>query len=47
MKAVLQLGQAVVVGDGAGAWDYVHVKDLADLYSIMVPEILEGKATLF
>lgn len=42
MNAIMGIGRAVVVGDGAGAWDHVHVEDLADLYKIVTLEILEG-----
>ncbi|KAI2624287.1 NAD dependent epimerase/dehydratase family protein [Hypoxylon sp. NC1633] len=38
---VLRHGHAVVVGDGKGVWDHVHMKDLADLYLIMVWQIVE------
>ncbi|KAG7285960.1 hypothetical protein NEMBOFW57_008256 [Staphylotrichum longicolle] len=41
MKAMMQIGHAVVVGDGAGVWDHVHVQDLAELYRLVVLEILE------
>ncbi|KAF5644811.1 NAD dependent epimerase dehydratase family [Fusarium tjaetaba] len=46
MKAMIKLGRAVVVDDGAGVWDHVHVEDLAELYRLLVQEILEreGKA---
>lgn len=43
MKAVMNIGRAVVVGDGEGVWDHVHVKDLADLYNIVTLEILENE----
>lgn len=45
-KAALQNGRAAVVGDGAGVWNYVHIQDLADLYTLILLEILEkeGKA---
>jgi nucleoside-diphosphate-sugar epimerase len=41
VEAALQRGQAVVVGDGSGELDHVHVEDLAELYAILVEEILE------
>ncbi|KAF2679669.1 NAD dependent epimerase/dehydratase family protein-like protein [Lentithecium fluviatile CBS 122367] len=40
-QAVVTQGQGVVVGDGKGVWDYVHVEDLAELYRIVVLRILE------
>ncbi|KAL2836072.1 hypothetical protein BJX68DRAFT_274708 [Aspergillus pseudodeflectus] len=46
MKAMLEIGHAVVVGDGSGVWDHVHIADLAELYRLVVLNILEqeGKA---
>jgi nucleoside-diphosphate-sugar epimerase len=46
MKAMLEIGHAVVVGDGSGIWDHVHIQDLAELYRLVVLNILEqeGKA---
>lgn len=41
VEAALRRGQAVVVGEGSGELDHVHVEDLADLYAILVEEILE------
>ncbi|GKZ25947.1 hypothetical protein AbraIFM66951_002058 [Aspergillus brasiliensis] len=41
MKAMLDIGHAVVVGDGTGVWDHVHIEDLADLYRLVLLDILE------
>ncbi|KAF3020537.1 hypothetical protein E8E14_005504 [Neopestalotiopsis sp. 37M] len=41
IKAVLELGHGVVVGDGAGEINHVHVEDLAELYRLVVLDILE------
>lgn len=41
VEAALQHGQAVMIGDGNGELDHVHVEDLAVLYAIVVNEILE------
>ncbi|GAB1317174.1 3beta-hydroxysteroid-dehydrogenase/ decarboxylase isoform 1 [Madurella fahalii] len=41
VKAALAYGRGVVVGDGEGVWDHVHVEDLAELYKLLVVEILE------
>jgi len=41
VEAALRRGQAVVVGEGSGELDHVHVEDLAELYAILVEEILE------
>ncbi|KAJ7275884.1 NAD dependent epimerase/dehydratase family protein [Mycena rebaudengoi] len=41
VRATLDYGRAVVIGDGKGALDHVHVEDLAELYGIVVTEVLE------
>ncbi|KAI0158851.1 NAD dependent epimerase/dehydratase family protein [Pestalotiopsis sp. NC0098] len=41
IRAVLELGHGVVIGDGAGEINHVHVEDLAELYRIVVLDILE------
>lgn len=41
VEAALKQGQAVMIGDGKGELDHVHVEDLASLYAIVVNEILE------
>lgn len=40
ISAALTQGQAVVVGEGKGEWDNVHVEDLAELYSLTLQDIL-------
>ncbi|KAI1765483.1 NAD dependent epimerase/dehydratase family protein [Hypoxylon sp. FL1150] len=42
IRSVLRHGRAVVIGDGDGVWDVVHVQDLAELYLVVVRRILEG-----
>ena len=42
VQSVLDHGHAVVVGDGKGIWDHVHVEDLAELYKLAVLKILQG-----
>ncbi|TGJ81144.1 hypothetical protein E0Z10_g7618, partial [Xylaria hypoxylon] len=37
----LDYGRAVVIGDGEGEWDHVHVQDLAALYEIIALRALE------
>lgn len=46
IRCALEHGRAVVVEGGKGVADHVHVEDLAELYSIVVLEVLEsgGKA---
>ncbi|KAH8427132.1 uncharacterized protein LDX57_004849 [Aspergillus melleus] len=41
MKAILKIGHAVVFGAGSGVYDHVHIEDLADLYRLVVQEILQ------
>ena len=49
VKATISNSQAVVVGQGHGVWDNVHVEDLAQLYTLCLLNILEqdGKALPF
>ncbi|KAJ5771400.1 uncharacterized protein N7511_003451 [Penicillium nucicola] len=35
--------QAVVIGDGAGEWDHVHISDLTLLFEIVLFKILNGE----
>ncbi len=37
----LDHGRAVVIGDGEGVWDHVHVQDLAALYEILARRALD------
>jgi hypothetical protein len=39
----LQYDQAVVVGDGAGEWDHVHIADLAELFELVLAKVLSGE----
>ncbi|KAF2642725.1 NAD dependent epimerase/dehydratase family protein [Massarina eburnea CBS 473.64] len=45
IRCVLENGYAVVAGEGKGMWDHVHVEDLADLYGILVEEMLKDGGT--
>ncbi|KAF3061281.1 hypothetical protein GL218_03982 [Daldinia childiae] len=40
VRAVLQLKKGIILGDGKGVWDHVHVEDLADLYLIVLERII-------
>ncbi|KAI0900217.1 NAD dependent epimerase/dehydratase family protein [Annulohypoxylon nitens] len=40
--AVLQSKRPLVLGDGKGVWDHVHVEDLAELYVRVLIRILEN-----
>ncbi|KAI1354846.1 NAD dependent epimerase/dehydratase family protein-like protein [Xylaria sp. FL0043] len=42
----LDRGRAVVIGDGKGEWDNVHVQDLAALYEILALRALDGGGDL-
>lgn len=41
-RSAIANGQTVVIGDGNGVWDHVHIEDLVVLYEICVREILEN-----
>lgn len=41
VKATISNGQAIVVGEGKGIWDNVHVADLAELYTLCLLNILD------
>lgn len=41
VEAALQYGKGVVVGEGKGELDHVHVRDLASLYEIVVVDIIK------
>ncbi|KAK8034567.1 hypothetical protein PG993_009562 [Apiospora rasikravindrae] len=42
VRAALAAGRAVVVGQGSGEWDHAHVEDLAELYRIVLEDILQS-----
>jgi len=42
VKTTLSFGHGVVIGDGKGIWDHVHVVDLARLYELVVVRMIEG-----
>ena len=42
IRSTLSSGQAIVIGDGKGVWDHVHIADLAKLYELAVAKILAG-----
>lgn len=43
IRAAIKAGQAEVIGDGKGVWDFVHVEDLANLYAILLKRVLAGQ----
>lgn len=42
VKVAMSYGRAVVIGEGNGVWDHVHVQDLAELYGLIVLDLLEN-----
>ncbi|KAI0490502.1 NAD dependent epimerase/dehydratase family protein-like protein [Xylaria cf. heliscus] len=43
VATALDHGRAVVIGNGEGVWNHVHVQDLAALYEILALRVLDGK----
>lgn len=43
IRAALKAGQAFVIGEGKGVWDYVHISDLAKLYELLLLKIITGE----
>ncbi|KAK1756295.1 hypothetical protein QBC47DRAFT_343028 [Echria macrotheca] len=41
IRAGIEHGRVVVVGEGKGVWNYVHVQDMADLYLLVVGRIVK------
>ncbi|KAL5423963.1 hypothetical protein PMIN04_003523 [Paraphaeosphaeria minitans] len=41
-KVAMGKGKIVLIGDGKGMWDHVHVKELAELYKIVVVEMMRN-----
>jgi nucleoside-diphosphate-sugar epimerase len=42
IHVMLKMQRAMIVGAGDGVWNHVHIEDLADLYTLMVRDILEN-----
>ncbi|KAI0387468.1 NAD(P)-binding protein [Hypomontagnella monticulosa] len=42
IRAVLKNQHGLVIGEGKGVWDHVHIQDLAELYVIAVKRIVEN-----
>ncbi|RYC59478.1 hypothetical protein CHU98_g6734, partial [Xylaria longipes] len=42
VATALDHGRAVVIGDGEGVWDHIHVQDLAALYEILAERALDN-----
>lgn len=39
-KVTLANGRNLIIGDGKGMWDHVHVEELVDLYKIVIVEMM-------
>jgi nucleoside-diphosphate-sugar epimerase len=46
IRRSLQYDQAVVVGDGAGEWDHVHIADLAELFELVLEKVLSEEESI-
>ncbi|KAJ5128618.1 hypothetical protein N7448_002334 [Penicillium atrosanguineum] len=42
VRQSMEYDQAVVISDGAGGWDHVHIADLAELFEIVLVAVLKG-----
>jgi nucleoside-diphosphate-sugar epimerase len=42
IRTAIKKGHVGVVGDGTGAWDAVHIQDLALLYELLLAKVLNG-----
>ena len=42
LRFTISSGQAIVIGDGQGYWDHVHIADLARLYENVLAKMLAG-----
>jgi nucleoside-diphosphate-sugar epimerase len=43
MRCAIESGQTMVIGEGKGVWDYVHIADLARLYELLVLKVIAGE----
>ncbi|KAL5318042.1 hypothetical protein ACEPPN_015146 [Leptodophora sp. 'Broadleaf-Isolate-01'] len=43
MRYAIAAGRVEMIGNGEGAWDFVHVEDLAQLYLILLKRVLAGE----
>jgi nucleoside-diphosphate-sugar epimerase len=42
VRQALHYGHGVVVGDGQGEWDHVHIADLVTLFELVLVKVLNG-----
>lgn len=43
IRTAIKSGQAVVLGEGTGVWDAVHIDDLTTLYELLLVKALAGE----
>ena len=43
IRAALAHGRSIVVDNGKGIWDHVHVEDLAELYTVILRDVIENE----
>lgn len=43
VRAAIKVGQAEVVGDGKGVWNFVHIADMSSLYEIIVAKAIKNE----
>ncbi len=41
-RSAIKAGQAEVIGEGTGVWDYVHIADLMKLYELVIEKTVAG-----
>lgn len=41
-RSAIKIGQAEVIGEGKGVWDYVHIADLMKLYKLVFEKVVAG-----
>lgn len=43
IRTAIKKGQVDVIGEGTGAWDAVHIQDLATLHELLLAKVLQGE----
>ena len=43
MRSAIKSGQVIMIGEGKGVWDYVHIADLARLYELLILKVIAGE----
>jgi len=47
IRTAIKKGRVDVVSEGTGAWDAVHIQDLAPLYELLLAKVLQGENVPF